>query len=248
MKACLYRVMVLASLVLPLAGCRLPGKPRLDAEDVRPDEVKDFTKLYASNCAACHGADGSNGPSVALANPVYQAIVSEDDLRKAIAKGGPGKLMPAFGRSAGGMLTEAQVEVLVKGIRQRWYKPGYLGTQAAPPYKADVQGDGGRGQQSFQTYCASCHGETGGREASGGSVTDRSYLTLVSDQSLRNTIIAGRPDLGHPDWRSAMQGHPMSDQEVTDIVAWMASQRQGSTTQPSSGKEQPRSGGEETHE
>ncbi|QHN02584.1 c-type cytochrome [Granulicella sp. WH15] len=244
----LYRVMVLAALVLPLAGCHLPGKPRLDAEDVRPDEVKDFTKLYASNCSACHGSDGSNGPSIALANPVYQAIVSEDDLRKSIANGGPGKLMPAFAQSAGGMLTDAQVEVLVKGIHQRWYKPGYLEKQIPPPYKADVQGDGMRGQQSFQTYCVSCHSDVGGKKASGGSVTDRSYLALVSDQSLRNTIIAGRPDLGHPDWRSALQGHSMSDQEVTDIVTWMAAQRQADPTQPGQGKEQPRNGGEETHE
>src|SRR5271154_3395812 len=95
--------------VLLLSGCdRLPGKP--GAQEVRPDEVKDFSRLYASNCAACHGADGSNGPSIALANPVYQAIVDENSLRKAITTGGAGKLMPAFGRSAGGMLTAEQVE------------------------------------------------------------------------------------------------------------------------------------------
>jgi cytochrome c oxidase cbb3-type subunit 3/ubiquinol-cytochrome c reductase cytochrome c subunit len=168
---------------------------------------------------------------------VYQAIVDENSLRKAITNGGPGKLMPAFGRSAGGMLTAEQVEVLVQGIRQHWYKPGYLENQAVPPYKADMKGDVMRGQQSFQTYCVSCHRETAQKKANSGSVIDRSYLDLVSDQSLRNTVIAGRPDLGHPDWRNAFPGHPMSDQEVTDIVTWIASQRQGSPTQPSPGRE-----------
>src|SRR5271154_2708803 len=111
MKTRLICGSVLAVFVFCLAGChQLPGKPHLGAEEVRPDEVKDFSRLYASNCAACHGADGSNGPSIALANPVYQAIVDENSLRKAITTGGAGKLMPAFGRSAGGMLTAEQVE------------------------------------------------------------------------------------------------------------------------------------------
>jgi cytochrome c oxidase cbb3-type subunit 3 len=92
------------------------------------------------------------------------------------------------------------------------------------------------GQQSFQAYCISCHGEAAQKKANGGSVIDPSYLDLVSDQSLRDTVIAGRPDLGHPDWRSALPGHPMSDQEVTDIVAWMASQRQESRKLPTAAK------------
>jgi cytochrome c oxidase cbb3-type subunit 3/ubiquinol-cytochrome c reductase cytochrome c subunit len=59
-----------------------------------------------------------------------------------------------------------------------------------------------------------------------GSVTDGSYLALIGDQSLRAIIIAGRPDIGHPDWRGAQGSTPMSDQDVTDVVAWIASQRQ----------------------
>jgi cytochrome c oxidase cbb3-type subunit 3 len=40
-------------------------------------------------------------------------------------------------------------------------------------------------------------------------------------------VIAGRPDIGQPDWRSDLPGHPMSDQEVTDVVGWLSSQRPG---------------------
>jgi hypothetical protein len=61
---------------------------------------------------------------------------------------------------------------------------------------------------------------------------DRSYLTLVSDQYLRTIVIAGRPELGAPDWRGNVPGRPMSDQEVTDVVAWLASQRIASPGQP----------------
>jgi mono/diheme cytochrome c family protein len=84
----------------------------------------------------------------------------------------------------------------------------------------------------FQTYCASCHGPdgNGGRKAS--DIANDSFLALVSDQGLRTTVITGRPELGAPDWRGNVPGKPMSDQEITDVVAWLASRRVQSPGQP----------------
>jgi len=225
-------IFALCSLVM--VGCsHAPGRPQLSAEAVRPDEIKNFSRLYAQNCSACHGKEGQNGPAIALANPIYQAIVDDGTLRNVISNGEPGTLMPAFAQNAGGMLTDEQVDVLVKGIRATWYKADALNGADAPPYKTDKQGEPAQGQLVFGTYCASCH-TTGIQQqsAKSSSVTDGSYLALISDQSLRAIIIAGRPDLGHPDWFSAQPGHPMSDQDVTDVVAWMASQRQKTPGQP----------------
>ena len=219
---------------LTSVGCsHLSGKPSANAEAARPEDVKDFTRLYAQNCSACHGADGQHGPAIALANPEYQAIVDEGTLRDVISNGEQGTLMPAFAKSAGGMLTDDQVNALVTGMRSRWYKAGLLQGVDVPPYKTDKQGDAAHGQQVFTANCASCH-STGRQEknAKQTSVTDGSYLALISDQSLRAIIIAGRPDLGHPDWRNTQPGHPMSDQDVTDVVAWMASQRKKTPGQP----------------
>jgi cytochrome c oxidase cbb3-type subunit 3 len=219
---------------LIIMGCsHASGRPQLDAEAVRPDEIKNFLRLYAQNCSACHGKEGQNGPAIALANPIYQAIVDDGTLRNVISKGELGTLMPAFAQSAGGMLTDEQVDVLVKGIRSTWYKADVLKGLDAPSYKSDRQGDAARGQQIFAAYCTECH-TTGAQEKNSKAsyITDGSYLALVSDQSLRTIIIAGRPDLGHPDWLSAQPGHPMSDQDVTDVVAWMASQRQKTPGQP----------------
>jgi hypothetical protein len=61
---------------------------------------------------------------------------------------------------------------------------------------------------------------------------DGSYLALVSDRYMRTTVIAGRPELGAPDWRENVRGRPMSEQEVTDVVAWLASRRAASPGQP----------------
>jgi cytochrome c oxidase cbb3-type subunit 3/ubiquinol-cytochrome c reductase cytochrome c subunit len=224
---------LLGSLLLT-AGCeRFPGSPHAGSEAMRPDQITDFSRLYSQNCSACHGADGQHGPAIALANPEYQAIVDDNTLRDVIANGDPGTLMPAFARSAGGMLTDAQINALVKGMRDRWLKSGYLQGVDVPPYKTGKQGDAAHGQQVFQTYCSRCHSAgTQALNAKTSSVTDGSYLALVNDQALRAIIIAGRPDIGHPDWRNAQPGHPMTDQEVTDLVAWMASQRQQTPGQP----------------
>lgn len=240
-----HGIFVLCSLFL--VGCNdSPGRPRSNPEAVRPDEIKDFSRLYASNCSGCHGRDGQNGPAIALANPMYQAIVDEDRLRSVVEGGDPGTLMPAFARSAGGLLTAEQVGVLVKGIRSNWYKADALKGLDVPPYKASGPGDVARGQQVFAGNCARCHGSEQ-KGSKGGTVTDSSYLALVNDQALRAIVIAGRPDLGHPDWRGTVPGHPMSDQDVTDVVAWMASQRVKTPGQPYPSQQLPAEG-EKDHE
>src|SRR5260370_42712627 len=94
-----------------------------------------------------------------------------------------------------------------------------------PSYAAKTTGDVARGEIAFKTYCASCHGSEGRGGAKGSAVTDGSFLALVSNQGLRSIVITGRTELGAPDWRGNVPGKPMSDQEVTDVVAWLASQR-----------------------
>src|SRR5262249_51896639 len=100
-------------LSMPLAGCGAPGQPRADSIARAPGDVTDFDTLYAENCAGCHGAHGRGGAAIALANPVYLAIVSEQSLRSTIADGVRGTSMPAFAQRAGGMLTDKQIDALV---------------------------------------------------------------------------------------------------------------------------------------
>jgi cytochrome c553 len=68
-----------------------------------------------------------------------------------------------------------------------------------------------------------------------GSIVDPAYLALVSDQYLRSTIIAGQSEQGMPDWRSDLTGsnaRPMTDQEISDIAAWIASHRIATPGEP----------------
>ena len=54
---------------------------------------------------------------------------------------------------------------------------------------------------------------------------DPSYLALVSDQYLRTTVVAGRADLGMPDWRGFIAGRALSPEEISDVVAWLVTKR-----------------------
>jgi mono/diheme cytochrome c family protein len=199
---------------------------------VVPGEISDFNALYAQNCAGCHGSEGKGGAAIALANPVYLAVADDAILHRATASGIPGTSMPAFAQNAGGMLTTKQVDVIVNGIRERWSKPDIFSRTGPPPYSSSSPGDSARGSEVYATYCSSCHGAAGRGGQKASSIVDGSFLALVSDQELRMIVIAGRPELGAPDWRSDVPGRPMTAQEVSDVVAWLASQRSKFPGQP----------------
>src|SRR5207247_1246103 len=123
-RAMSYRVLLLAALAGAACACNgAPGRPAPDSAVIAPDKVVDFDVLYATNCAGCHGANGSGGAAIGLADPVYLAIADDATIRRVTADGVPGTAMPAFAQSAGGLLTAAQIDVIVNGIRARWAKP-----------------------------------------------------------------------------------------------------------------------------
>jgi cytochrome c oxidase cbb3-type subunit 3 len=217
---------------LVCTGCAdAPGRPAADSAVVDPDDVSDFATLYAHNCAGCHGPEGKGGAAISLADPTYLAIADDSVLRRVTTTGIPRTQMPAFAKSAGGMLTDRQIEIIVQGMRQHWSKPDALRGENPPPYSASTPGDAARGSAVYSTYCSSCHGPNGtGGKAS--SIVNGSYLALVSDQGLRTVVIVGRPELGAPDWRSDVPGKPMSAQDVSDVVAWLAAQRPKFPGQP----------------
>jgi cytochrome c oxidase cbb3-type subunit 3 len=226
---CVFAILASA---LP-SGCGTPhGQPRRDSEVLAPNHVLEFGPLFSENCAGCHGAEGKGGAAIALASPVYLAIADDASIRKGIAQGIPRTAMPPFAQSAGGMLTDAQIDVITKEIRSRWSRPGILDAASAPPYTPKLTGDAQRGKASYKTFCESCHGPLGRGGQKASAISDSSFLALISDQSLRTIVIAGRPELGAPDWRGNLPGRPMSDQEITDVVAWLASRRLPNPGQP----------------
>jgi cytochrome c oxidase cbb3-type subunit 3 len=229
-----------AVLSLLLSGCSSPhGQPQGNSEAVAPNQVSDFATLYSQNCAGCHGAQGRGGAAIALADPVYLAIVDESTMRKVVANGVHGTSMPAFAQSAGGMLTDKQIDVITGGILSHWARKGILHGANPPSYSARAPGNVARGELVFGTYCASCHGLEGRGGPKGSAITNDSFLALASDQALRTIVITGRPELEAPDWRGNVPGKVMTDQEITDVVTWLASHRVENPGQPYSASNYP---------
>ena len=134
--------------------------------------------------------------------------------------------MPAFAQSAGGMLTDEQIDVIVRGIRALGEARHALRERQSPALLRRRPGRRRRAAPNvYAHFCASCHGPDGTRGHKASSIVDGSFLALVSDQELRTIVIIGRPELGAPDWRNDVPGKPMSAQEISDVVAWLAAQR-----------------------
>lgn len=238
MRSILSITSVLAAIALfACVGCdRMPGYPKPGPEVPRPDQVLDFHALYNQNCSACHGANGQHGAAIPLNNPAYLAIAGANNLRTVTANGVNGSLMPAFAHSAGGMLTDQQIDALVQGMLREWARPAEFNTLSLPPYAANAPANAADGQKAYVTACARCHGEDGrGIPSTNGtpqpqgattfSIVDPNYLSLMSDQGLRSIIVAGHPVPNTPDWRSYIAGRSLTPQEITDIVAWVIGHR-----------------------
>jgi mono/diheme cytochrome c family protein len=220
MIRCVRYLSVVAAMLMLVACGNSPE------QYVLPDNVMNFAALYKDNCAGCHGQNGRYGAARPLNDRLYLALIGKDRLRNVIAEGVPGTTMPPFAQEQGGTLTNQQITTLADQMERKWAGPQEFNTDAMPPYAAPL-GNASAGAVAFRQYCANCHGANGTGVAGrrGGSAVDPAYLHLVSDQYLRTTVIAGRPDEAIPNWRTYVPGHAMNPQEVSDVVAWLAAHR-----------------------
>jgi mono/diheme cytochrome c family protein len=191
---------------------------------VMPDQVTDFAALYQGNCAGCHGQNGRMGAARPLNDPGFLAVIGKLTLRNVIANGVPRTAMPPFAKSHGGDLTDQQIAILADQMEERWSRPQDFAAVDLPPYSAKL-GDPRAGGQAFEIHCTGCHGEDGTGGSKAGSIADPAFLMLVSDQSLRTTVIAGRSDRGMPDWGTHSPDHALTPQEISDVVAWISAHR-----------------------
>lgn len=235
---------VVAVILSSAVGCDPPGKPDPADKPVTPDEIVDFGQLYAANCAGCHGATGKVGPAPPLNDPIFVAIVPNEELLRVIRVGRPDTPMPAFLRANGGTLTDVQVKLLADGIKSHWRAeappdpapPAYAITNDKQPNPTSH--DHARRIEIYQRACAGCHGPNGtggeGSHSRVGAINAPAFLALISDQALRRIVITGRADLGMPTYaekrgRSA-DYHPLSSEEINDLVALLAEWRSAGNT------------------
>ncbi|MHB1094209.1 c-type cytochrome [Thiobacillus sp.] len=179
-------------------------------------------RLFARNCAACHGEKGSGGIGVPLALPSFQASVSDDYLRKTIHLGRPGRVMPAFSS-----LKEDEIDAIVGYVRS--WNSGPAVTYSDKP----VPGDPAHGKQLFQQHCVACHGANG-EGAKGTGVTfsrprdleimapalhNPGFLAAAPDAMIKAILIKGRE--GTPMVSFLKKG--LKEKDIDDIVSYVRS-------------------------
>lgn len=230
----------LALLSVLCASCdQLPGKPAPRAKPIDVTTVAGFQSYYATNCSGCHGVNGAQGPARPLTDASYLASVPADAMLAMLRDGIPGTRMPGFGtHSIGGVealggTTDAQLQAFITTMNSQWGASNAVASTIPWKHTAGL-GDASRGASTFATHCLVCHTQD---DTTAGSVTDRFYLRLVSDQHLRTSIVFGRNDRN--DAKAAMPAAndpfpttagqaalaSLTAANVDDLVAYLASLR-----------------------
>lgn len=182
----------------------------------------DGHRLFADNCAACHGNDAQGGMGVPLALPSFLSTVDDEYLRRSIRYGRAGRIMPAFKR-----FSDTEVDAIVAHIRSFSKVP-----QAKLPSERIV-GDRLHGQQLFAQHCSACHGENGeGGQGTGVTMSrprnlpiiapglnNPGFLASAKDSMIKQTLLHGRD--GTPMVSFTKKG--LSEKDIDDIVAYVRS-------------------------
>jgi putative heme-binding domain-containing protein len=106
-------------------------------------DVENGSRLYAAQCAQCHGPTGETVPGVDLRRGQFRSAASDEDLARAITMGVPGTGMPPFA------LEPSELTGIIAFIR--------AGLDVAAT--AVRVGHAGRGRDLFDGKggCAACH-------------------------------------------------------------------------------------------
>lgn len=151
----------------------------MSAEDLIADEeARDIGhRLFAHNCAMCHGSDGRGAPGFPnLADDDWLYGNDYDDILTSISSGRQG-VMPPLGGALGD-----------DGL---WETVAYV--QSLSGQKAD-SGLVSRGAQRYATLCVACHGVdgTGNQLLGAPNLTDDIWLYGGQPQQIADSIVQGR--------------------------------------------------------
>ena len=165
-------------------------------------------------CAVCHGANGEGykaDQAPRLAQPDFEASVTDEYLREAIKNGRMGTTMSAWFKDRGGPLTREDIDEVVKFLRT-WSK----GRRPALDERA-IAGDIARGENTFARECFRCHGVKG----IGGPnlhIGNPQLLQTATNGFLRYAIKNGRPGTLMPSFVTTL-----GDAGIEDMTALLRS-------------------------
>lgn len=102
------------ALVLGAAACGGGGGGERAASK---EDIAAGAKLYADNCANCHGPEGTGGSGPVLKEKRFLENATEERLRNQIAVGIPKTQMPAWSKENGGPMDDAQIRQIAAYLK-----------------------------------------------------------------------------------------------------------------------------------
>jgi len=198
-----------------------PDPALLEAVGSLPDGLTLQTAItvYASQCVACHGADGlGTGIAPALNDPAVREKTVEE-LERTITYGNAGTLMAGWSN----VLNPEEISAMLTLI-QRWDEVP-TGAVPAPDVPIPTTEESiALGAELYNTNCSRCHGPEGQGKPIAPSLNVKSFLTETTDQAIQQIITLGVPGTAMPAW-----GDRMSEAEIQAIVGFL---RQWEATAP----------------
>jgi mono/diheme cytochrome c family protein len=193
-------------------------------------------KLYDQDCAVCHG-DRAQGRVGATLAKDFPGIRVDALLKEIISNGVQGSVMPAWAKSKGGPLSDAEIDDIVAYIRSLGnIAPTVVAprptTQVAPmpsPIATFPAGDAKRGAQVYTENCVLCHGANG--EGRIGATLSRDWAGINVTTFLNTTIARGVAGSKMPAW-SQSYGGPLTNQQIADVGAYVNTIKQTGAPAP----------------
>lgn len=181
-------------------------------------------RLFAENCAVCHGETGEGRVGASLAKD-WPSIRPDLRVRATIENGISGTPMVPWGQENGGILSTEEIDALVAYILT-WESGGPRYIAPTPTFMAralitaipNVDGDPNRGASLFDQNCVVCHGPDG--EGRVGAALAKNFSSIRPDLLVKTTISNGIVGSAMPAWSQA-RGGPLAEQDINDLTAFV---------------------------
>ncbi len=178
--------------------------------DVNPNgDPEEGESVFLSNCATCHGRDGSGGIGPSLNSGELVTLASHNYFAATITDGRPDSGMPSWSTLSAEQLSDTVA---------------YVRNLAAPVELRDIpteQGVASDGKEIFTGVCGQCHGPSG-EGGTGPAIGASDFTKLTDNQFLAGMIKYGRTGTEmrpHGQVPSALADY--TDEEIADIVAYI---------------------------